>query len=79
MDLRTEEIPEFLFYASIAQLAEHVTLNHQVPGSSPGWGILRQEVMMIDIILGVVTVLMLFFAIGSAALASEEKEERHNR
>ena len=25
-------------YSSIAQLVEHMTVNHVVPGSSPGWG-----------------------------------------
>jgi hypothetical protein len=34
---------------------------------------------MVNVILGIVTILMLFFAIGSSILASEEKEERYNR
>jgi hypothetical protein len=34
---------------------------------------------MINIILGVVAIIMLVFAIGSAFLASEEKNERYNR
>jgi len=32
---------------------------------------------MVNVILGVVTIIMLVFAIGSAFLASEEKEERY--
>jgi len=34
---------------------------------------------MVNVILGIVTIIMLGFAIGSAFLASEEKDERYNR
>ncbi len=32
---------------------------------------------MVNVILGIVTIIMLVFAVGSAFLASEEKEERY--
>jgi hypothetical protein len=32
---------------------------------------------MVNVIFGIVTIIMLVFAVGSAFLASEEKEERY--
>jgi len=34
---------------------------------------------MVNVILGIVTIIMLVFVIGSAFLATEEKEQRYNR
>ena len=34
---------------------------------------------MVNVILGIVTIIMVFFVIGSTVLVSEEKEERYNR
>ena len=34
---------------------------------------------MVDIVLGMIVILGFFFVVGSAFLASEEKEQRYNR
>ena len=34
---------------------------------------------MVNLVLGLLTILMLVFVVGSAFLASEEKDERYNR
>lgn len=60
-------------------MAEQLTLNQQVLGSSPSGCIIQTEKHMLEyIVLAIVCVGMMIFAVGAVYLTNEEKSYRYN-